>query len=132
MTIKLFYNNGKVFSDKNFRVFTDQSIKYLPSTPSFDTTLTISSGSSVSGNGVTLSGTNGSSISFNQVQSINNPLNITDIRIYMNSLYTYRITTYAEVVSANGAFSLTTNLGYSYSSAFGSGTDSGSYRRIDF
>ena len=132
MTIKLFYNNGKVFSDKNFRIFTDQSIKYLPSTPSFDTTLTISSGSSVSGNGVTLSGTTGSSISFNQVQSINNPLNITDIRIYINGLYTYRITTYAEAVSANGAFSLTTNLGYLYSSTFGSGTDSGSYRRIDF
>lgn len=130
MIIKLFYNSGKVFSNKNFKIFTNQSIK-SPS-PSFNSTLRISSGSSVSGNGVTLSGTNGSSISFNQVQSINNPLNITDIRIYINSLYTYRITTYAEVVSVNGAFSLTTNLGYLYSSTFGSGTDSGSYRRIDF
>ena len=81
MTIKLFYNNGKVFSNKNFKIFTNQSIK------TFNTILTISSGSSVSGNGVTLSGTNGSRIGFNQVQSINNPLDFTDIRIYINSLY---------------------------------------------
>ena len=126
MTIKLFYNNGKVFSNKNFKIFTNQSIK------TFNTILTISSGSSVSGNGVTLSGTNGSRIGFNQVQSINNPLDFTDIRIYINSLYSYRITTYTEVVSANGAFSLTTNLGYVYNSTFGSGTNSGPYRRIDF
>jgi hypothetical protein len=126
MIIKLFYNSGKVFSNKNFKIFTNHSIKI------FNTTLAISFGSSVSGNGVTLSGTNGSSISFNRVQLINNPLDFTDIRLYINGLYTYRITTYTEVVSANGAFSLTTNLGYSYSSTFGSGTNSGSYRRIDF
>lgn len=126
MTTKLFYSNGKVFSNKNFKIFTNHSIKI------FNATLTIFSGSSVSGNGVTLSGTNGSRISFNQVQSINNPLAFTDIRIYINSLYSYRITTYTEVVSANGAFSLTTNLGYTYRSTFGSGTNHGSYRRIDF
>jgi len=94
--------------------------------------LAIPSGrNSISGNGVTLSGTSGSSISFNQTSPIDNPLSFTDIRIYINNVYSYRITTYSEVITANKTFALTTNLGIVYTSSFGAGTNAGSYRRID-
>jgi len=99
----------------------------------FDTTLTIASGTnSSSGNGVTLSGTSGSKIRFNQILPINNPLSFIDIRIYIAGVYSYRITTYSEVVTANKTFTLATNTGTTYVSSFGAGTDLGSYRRINF
>ena len=101
--------------------------------PTFDTTLVIASGdNSVSGNGVTLSGAAGSSISFNQTSPINNPLSFTDIRIYIGGVYSYRITTYSEVITANNTFVLVTNTGNAYTSSFGAGTNAGPYRRIDF
>ena len=68
---------------------------------------------------------------FNQTSPINNPLSFTDIRIYLSGAYTYRITTYTEVITANKTFVLVTNTGTSYISSFGAGTDFGSYRRID-
>ena len=68
---------------------------------------------------------------FNQTSPINNPLSFTDIRIYLSGAYTYRITTYTEVITANKTFVLVTNTGTSHISSFGAGTDFGSYRRID-
>lgn len=103
-------------------------------TPSsvFDTTLVIASGSnSASANGVTLTGASGSSMRFNQTSPINNPLSFTDIRIYLSGVYTYRITTYTEVITGNKTFVLVSNTGTSYISSFGAGTDFGSYRRIN-
>ena len=81
---------------------------------------------------MTFSGTSGSSISFNQTSPINNPLSFTDIRIYIGGAYSYRITTYLEVITANKTFVLVNNVGTVYVSSFGAGTDFGSYRRIDF
>lgn len=104
-----------------------------PTFAAFDTFLSIDSGTnSISGNGVTLSGASGSSISFNEIVIINNPLSFTDIRIYIGGVYSYRITTYSEVITANNTFVLITNISNVYTSSFGAGTDTGPYRRIDF
>jgi hypothetical protein len=104
-----------------------------PTFAAFDTFLYIDSGTnSISGNGVTLSGASGSSISFNEIVTINNPLSFIDIRIYIGGVYSYRITTYSEVITQNKAFILTTDTGAIYTSSFGAGTDFGSYRRINF
>jgi hypothetical protein len=59
-------------------------------------------------------------------------LSFTDIRIYIGGVYSYRITTYSEVITANNTFVLITNIGNIYNSSFGAGTNAGSYRRIDF
>jgi len=93
----------------------------------------VTSGSTASGEGVTIYGGVGTQLSFNKLSSISNPLAITEIRIYISNVYSYRITCYAEIVSANGSFRLTTNLGVQRASTFGAGSDTGlGYRRIDF
>ena len=100
---------------------------------SYDTNLSVTSGSTASGEGVTIYGGVGTQLSFNKLSSISNPLAITEIRIYISNVYSYRITCYAEIVSANGSFRLTTNLGVQRASTFGAGSDTGlGYRRIDF
>ena len=100
---------------------------------SYDTNLSVTSGSTASGEGVTIYGGVGTQLSFNKLSSISNPLAITEIRIYISGAYSYRITCYSEIVSANSSFRLTTNLGVQRSSTFGAGSDTGlGYRRIDF
>jgi len=100
---------------------------------SYDTNLTVTSGSTASGEGVTIYGGVGTQLSFNRLANISNPLAITEIRIYISGTYSYRITCYTEIVSANGSFRLTTSGGVQRSSTFGAGSDTGlGYRRIDF
>lgn len=100
---------------------------------SYDTNLSVASGSTTaSGEGVTIYGGVGTQLSFNKLSSISNPLAITEIRIYISGAYSYRITCYSEIVSANSSFRLTTNLGVQRSSTFGAGSDTGAFRRIDF
>ena len=100
---------------------------------SYDTNLSVTSGSTASGEGVTIYGGVGTQLSFNKLSSISNPLAITEIRIYISGSYLYRMTCYTEIISANGSFRLTTNLGVQRASTFGAGSDTGlGYRRIDF
>lgn len=99
----------------------------------FNRSLTILSGNTnISGAGLTFYGPVGSSLEFNEVTPITNPLNISEIRIYIGGTFSYRITLFTEIVAADGAFRLTTNTSAVYNSTFGSGTVVGSYRRIDF
>jgi formylglycine-generating enzyme required for sulfatase activity len=100
---------------------------------SYDTNLSVTSGNTASGEGVTIYGGVGTQLSFNKLSSISNPLAITEIRIYISGTYSYRITCYSEIISANGSFRLTTNAGVQRTSTFGAGFDTGlGYRRIDF
>lgn len=100
---------------------------------SYDTNLSVTSGNSASGEGVTIYGGVGTQLSFNRLTNISNPLAITEIKIYISGTYSYRIGCYTEIVSANGSFRLTTSGGVQRSSTFGAGSDTGlGYRRIDF
>ena len=81
---------------------------------------------------MTFSGVGGSTIYFDEVSPINNPIDFVEIRIYINNTYLYRITTYQEVIDNNGSFRIITQNADDYVSTFGSGADLVSYRRIDF
>jgi hypothetical protein len=104
----------------------------------FDTSLKITSGNSASSNGVTLYGQTNTSILFDKVplSSISNPLSIQDIKIYISGVWTYKITTFSEIVSMNKPFTIfSENNGgvlNEYSSSFGAGSAvDASTRRID-
>jgi hypothetical protein len=62
---------------------------------------------------------------------INNPLNFTEIRLYINNTYTYRMTVFTEIITANLPFVLISSSGVIYQSNFGAGNSVGSDRRID-
>jgi hypothetical protein len=62
---------------------------------------------------------------------INNPLNFTEIRLYINNTYTYRMTVFTEIITTNLPFILISSTGVVYQSSFGAGYSVGSDRRID-
>jgi hypothetical protein len=97
----------------------------------FDVNLSITSGNYVSGGGVTIYGTNGTRLYFDELSPINNPLNFTEIRLYISNVYTYRMTVFTEIIAANLPFVLISNTGIVYQSSFGSGYAVGSDKRID-
>ena len=76
-------------------------------------------------------GATGTGLYFNQLSPINNPLNFTEIRLYINNTYTYRMTVFTEIISANLPFVLISNTGTVYQSSFGAGYNVGTDRRID-
>jgi hypothetical protein len=97
----------------------------------YGTYLNISSGNYVSGGGVTVYGATGTKLYFNELSPINNPLNFTEIRLYVSNTYTYRMTVFTEIIAANLPFVLISNTGIVYQSSFGSGYDVGADKRID-
>jgi hypothetical protein len=93
--------------------------------------LGITSGNYTSGGGVTIYGATGTRLYFDELSPINNPLNFTEIRLYINNTYTYRMTVFTEIITANLPFVLISNNGTVYQSSFGAGYSVGADRRID-
>ena len=93
--------------------------------------LGITSGNYVSGGGVTIYGATGTRLYFDELSSINNPLNFTEIRLYINDTYTYRMTVFTEIITANLPFVLMSSTGVVYQSSFGAGYSVGADKRID-